>query len=189
MKIILNLAFIMLFTTGCEKVDNNLHQHKESVKEYESCCGTEPSVLESGKTYVYIPNVFTPNGDGKNDIFHPFVNNNITRIGYFEVFVETDTSTILLYQVTNVSIDEVKKKGWNGLDKEGKPHKGYFTYSIYFHTRDKGAFILKGAACAVLCGEDSAIFKNREGCFYPEQVDSDGVFNKSIKNSETDCFD
>lgn len=181
-SIFFKVVFVLFFSLGCNKDDN-----REPVKEYESCCGTEPSVLEIGKSYVYIPNVFTPNGDGKNDVFYPFVNDNINRIVYFEVFAETDTSKILLYQVTNVSLDEVKKKGWNGLDNDGKPHKGYFTYSIYFQSKDK-PFKIKGAACAVLCGEDSSIFKNKEGCFYPEQVDDNGVFMKSIQNSETDCF-
>jgi len=58
--------FIFLFSIslffGCkkEKLNNN---------PFEGCCGTEALVDSVGTAKFYVPNFFSPNNDGINDIF------------------------------------------------------------------------------------------------------------------------
>lgn len=59
---------------------------------------------------IYVPNAFTPNGDGRNDVFRPFMVG-ISRFSYFKVF---DRYGRLVFQT------EQDKKGWDG-SVNGKP--------------------------------------------------------------------
>ncbi len=60
---------------------------------------------------IAFPNVFTPNGDGKNDNFLPIVINDIGQID-LQVFNRWGT---LVFQSTDVN--EFATKGWDGRDK------------------------------------------------------------------------
>ena len=63
---------------------------------------------------IYVPNAFTPNNDGKNDVFRP-IPIGVKRIDYFKVFNRWGT---LVYSSTkNVSMQSI---GWDGRYK-GKP--------------------------------------------------------------------
>ncbi len=79
---------------------------------------------------IYVPNAFTPNGDGRNDVFR-FIPVGMTRIDYFRIFNRYGQ---LVYSSTDPA------KGWDGtingtrqpngtyiwmvsgLDYNGKPH-------------------------------------------------------------------
>ncbi|MEP6596836.1 MAG: PKD domain-containing protein [Ginsengibacter sp.] len=63
---------------------------------------------------IYVPNAFTPNGDGKNDVFKP-IPIGIKQINYFKVF---DRWGVLIYSsAKNISMQSI---GWDGTYK-GKP--------------------------------------------------------------------
>jgi len=67
---------------------------------------------------VFIPNTFTPNGDGKNDKFY-VSGKGITLITRFSVF---DRWGELIYNINNIPVNEIQY-GWDGTykGKEAKP--------------------------------------------------------------------
>ena len=72
-----------------------------------------------GPTF-YIPNAFTPNGDGMNDNFKPtYVG--IQRLDYFRVF---DRYGVLVFETNNMG------KAWDGMYKSMKQNAGNFVHIV-----------------------------------------------------------
>lgn len=161
--------------------------------EYESCCGTEPvefkPMVQGKARYVYIPNVFTPNTDGLNDLFRPVINEEIGHLEYILITrVGENHDDPTLYDSGFIGLDNLNTIGWNGLDKMGNPFRGLFEYAFYIVTKDGAAYIIKSTACAIQCGPDSAIFKDKTSCFYGSQANDSGIFESGKWHGESDCF-
>ncbi|WP_336517350.1 PKD domain-containing protein [Pollutibacter soli] len=74
---------------------------------------------------VFIPNTFTPNGDGANDIFYPR-GKGIRSVKYLRIFNRWGE---LVFENKDFNIDD-KKAGWDGVYKGQKLPSGVFVYSI-----------------------------------------------------------
>ena len=81
-----------------------------------------------GESIIYVPNTFTPNGDGVNDVFM-IRGLAATKIHYFRVF---DRWGKLVFESLNGNPNE-SKWGWDGTDQNGKkqsPAVYVYTYEI-----------------------------------------------------------
>jgi gliding motility-associated-like protein len=68
---------------------------------------------------IYVPNVFSPNGDGKNDLFQVYGNNIMTvDMKIFNRWGE------LVYETNN------QLAGWDGTYKGQMQNPGVFTYAL-----------------------------------------------------------
>lgn len=74
---------------------------------------------------VFIPNTFTPNGDGANDIFYPR-GKGIRSVKYLRIFNRWGE---LVFENKDFNIDD-KKAGWGGVYKGQRLPSGVFVYSI-----------------------------------------------------------
>ena len=59
---------------------------------------------------VFVPNAFSPDGDGINDLFIPSIVGNDERIHVFQVF---DRWGEMIYETNNM------QRGWDGRYREG----------------------------------------------------------------------
>lgn len=92
------------------------------------------------KRNVYIPNVFTPNGDGTNDFFRVFTGNGVRKINLLKIF---DRWGELVYSAENFLADD-NKTGWNG-EFRGKPmNNAVFAYIIEVEFVDDRVIPYKG---------------------------------------------
>lgn len=82
---------------------------------------------------LYLPNAFSPNGDGRNDRFRVLGE----HIGYFEIYIYNRWGN-LVYQSKDIS------QGWNGM--QGADICDIGTYFYYVKARCSGGadFMLKG---------------------------------------------
>jgi gliding motility-associated-like protein len=86
-----------------------------------------------GPTF-YIPNAFTPNGDGINDNFKPtYVG--IQRLEYFRIY---DRYGVLIYETSNMG------KAWDGFYKNTKQNTGNYVYVVKGIDKNGQEKILKG---------------------------------------------
>ena len=94
---------------------------------------------------VYIPNVFSPNFDGMNDVFMVFGSVAVAQVKEFQVF---DRWGNLVYETENVITDN-PDYGWDGTFK-GKPvNPGVYVYSIGIEFIDSRIIQYKGSVTVV----------------------------------------
>jgi hypothetical protein len=154
---------------------------------YEACCGAEP-VEFTDAGYFYVPNMFTPNDDGKNDVFQPVFDYGLVEyISAYTIYQDTTIEPGLGYYNALPFDPKSNPKWWDGTLPDGSKHIGPFEYTIEFTMKDGSFVVVDGRACLVQCGPDAGEFTNRDGCYFGTQV-TNGKFDKGVPNKEEDCF-
>ncbi len=78
------------------------------------------------KSSIYVPTVFSPNGDGVNDLLFPITDPSITRIQYFEIYSRWGE---LIYSVEDKEPNQ-DNIGWDGTMKNETLLPGVFVYRL-----------------------------------------------------------
>lgn len=95
---------------------------------------------------VNIPNAFTPNGDGRNDVFYVMGSQDIKIIRNFSVF---DRWGMIVFQEKNVPAND-PVFGWNGL-RNGKPLTAEsYVYIVVIEFKDGSEQVYKGSVVLIL---------------------------------------
>lgn len=193
----LNLFIILFYSVcniGCSQTDG-----LPDSKVYEPCCGVDKplSTIQNGFT-ASIPNVFTPNNDNKNDVFHPLLSDkSLAIIGFFI----TDMNDSIIYFTPQLDYEALTTSAWDGKKhrnefnfnvKEGEEYKGQFKYkyTVFFPANESepaATIDVEGTACVIRCGEEASVFNEKTGCFFTNQF-SDANFENSKKAEEDGCF-
>ena len=101
-------------------------------------CGTKSDTIHIFKECafdIYMPNAFTPNGDGLNDWFR-IPPQNYNRLISFTIYNRWGEK---IFATQNIS------KGWNGMNKEYPAATGTYVYIIVMKSLDnKNTFTKKG---------------------------------------------
>jgi hypothetical protein len=188
MKKHLSLIALALVLQGCpgqEKDDPQVALPKE----YESCCGVQPVDFKLSGGSIYVPNVFTPNGDGLNDLFYPFISQEIGEAQGFTIFDATGDTVI--FQRPTVAYDRLNEFAWNGKRTDGSTYRGKFKYGMRVVSKDLVMRFVEGEACSVLCEPGTKELKTKKSCFYPSQAGKNekaGKVDETLPNNETGCL-
>ncbi|MFN0173610.1 MAG: hypothetical protein ACKVU0_03090 [Saprospiraceae bacterium] len=167
---------------------------------YEGCCGTEatvdsfriafPTYDQNGNiidstsaAQIYIPNVFTPDGDGINDIFIVFGGPTVKQI--VSVLCSNENIDQFFHSVNIMPNDP--GHSWDGLKPDGTIYQGSFNYEVEVEFIDGQIKMYIGKACAYICSEEGFPTENLQDCFLPDQHNGNGGLDKSIPSSE-ECF-
>lgn len=154
-------------------------------KDYKDCfrCGCEDAGIPAGSLQadsllVFVPNVFTPNNDSRNDVFwlaynHDYVSEMKFRVtdlkGKDEFFITTDFLTY-----------------WDGKDKSGRElGERIFAWELQITT--KWGKSLNGKGKVYLHRGDCFTSRQGKGCKFADQI----VPNLGFVNptSEKECSD
>lgn len=77
---------------------------------------------------VYVPNVFSPNGDGINDRWYPHCGRAVTRLVRCTIY---DRWGREVYRTSDVAFSAIASQGWDGSSNRGKPAQtGVYTYIL-----------------------------------------------------------
>lgn len=88
---------------------------------------------------VYIPNVFSPNGDGNNDFFTVFANESVTNV---ELLI-ADRWGEIVFQEKNLIPGELRM-GWNGTVNDQALNPAVFVYMAKVTFIDGRTEVLSG---------------------------------------------
>lgn len=94
-------------------------------------------ICDKGK--VFIPNTFSPNGDGNNDVFYPR-GLGVKNIVYFRIYNRFGQ---LVYERTDFQLNEISA-GWDGTFKGKKVDPGVFVYVTSMICDNNEVFQLTG---------------------------------------------
>lgn len=98
------------------------------VQDQQNCTDTlQVPIQLQGNCNTLIPNAFSPNGDGMNDIFKPHTASNITNF-MLKVYNRWGE---LLFETTDFT------KGWDGIYKNNPAEIGVYAYICTFQTAEK----------------------------------------------------
>ena len=118
----------------------NVYTYTVTASTAAGCSGTASVTL---KVYrgpdIYLPTGFTPNGDGKNDKFHPFTVG-IKKISYFRVF---DRWGQMVFSGT--TLDE----GWDGKLAGREQPNGVYIWMVQGITGDNKVIAKKGTVMLI----------------------------------------
>ena len=112
-----------------------------TVEDTSGCTATDQIVVRLDKNRnVFIPNVFTPNGDGRNDEFYVYAGVGVERIKTFLVY---DRWGSKLFEVTNVQPNDASI-GWDGKFRGQDVQAGVYVFFIEIEFADGLVFPYKG---------------------------------------------
>ena len=107
----------------------------------EGCIATDSVFIEmTPSKRVYIPNAFSPNGDGINDDFELFNVGEVERVSYFKVF---NRQGVKLFDVEQVDTSDALRL-WNASVEKHKYNPGAYIYMIGLQFKDGTTQEFKG---------------------------------------------
>lgn len=138
----------------------------EDVSLIEECCKVSPIHENIGNAIVYLPNIFTPNGDGVNDFFY-VQGDSIDMVLNLEI---RDTKGDLVFNVKNVAAND-PAMAWDGI-VNGEYKKGLYNISVDVKSENGETDRFKGWVCNYPCTNFKADkTPDFAYCQYPSQWD------------------
>ncbi len=116
-------------------VDSNSCVNAEQVRVIVLCKGAE----------IFIPNTFSPNGDGRNDFFYPR-GRGIERIRTLRIFNRWGE---VVFENREFPVND-QLAGWDGKYKNGAPQAGVYVYQAELICENGEILTYKGNIALIL---------------------------------------
>ena len=153
-----------------------------------NCCTGTPFVAAVGAGNVFIPNAFTPDGDGINDFFQISADTGIMRIDTMEIYDQIGGG--MIFSSMNIT-DISPTTGWDGTITDTIVAAQY-TYHIILTSTDSVRRTFSGIFCSIPCDNivEGTAPLNLGNCIFSTQLDIDTwMFDSSTPSQEDlDCF-
>jgi gliding motility-associated-like protein len=121
-------------------LDDKLYKLK--VTDVNGCTGVAELLVELERNRnVYIPNVFSPNGDDKNDYFGTFAGVGVKNINFMRIY---DRWGELLFQTQNLIPSGDPSAGWDGTFKGKAVQTGVYVYIAEVLFEDGAVLLYRG---------------------------------------------
>jgi len=107
------------------------HTIRVVVVDHNGCTSADELLITFDvSTQIYVPNAFSPNGDGVNDQFSVFSKNGVAIIDRMAIY---DRWGELIYEQFNLTTDGSETRFWDGTFKGKKLMPGVYAYIIEYH--------------------------------------------------------
>lgn len=116
--------------------------YKLKVIDVNGCIGEGEIAVELERNRnVYIPNIFSPNGDDKNDYFGVFSGVGVKHINYVRIF---DRWGELLFQAQDLAPSSDPSQGWDGTFNKKPVPSGVYVYIAEIEFEDGTKLLYRG---------------------------------------------
>lgn len=182
--------FAILFTLSfsysacCE--DDEQPNDEEVETPYGGCCANSPETYNLDGVDFYIPNSFTPDANGFNDLFLMY-SSSYPADFKFQEFILSKSDGETLFQILSFVPGDLSY-GWDGKDAGGNDHIGYFQYKLTIEDTLGNIQIFTGSACALNCADAPLSVSNPDQCTFGLGHDGEGGFDPNLDSGENDCF-
>jgi len=113
------------------------------VTDINGCTGSdEVKVTVNSRRNVYIPNVFSPNGDAYNERFKVLTGNGVSRVNYFRIF---DRWGEQVYNEENLEPNPTGVGDWDGTFRGSKLMPGVYVYLVEIEFIDNRKIVYRGS--------------------------------------------
>ncbi len=111
------------------------------------CVGSDNIIVEvDSDRNVYIPNVFTPDNDGVNDFFSPYIGPGVSNVKSMRIY---DRWGELLYEQLDFLPFNDFDFGWNGTFRNKRVQTGVYVYLIEVEFLDGISLLYRGDVLAI----------------------------------------
>jgi hypothetical protein len=175
-KMLITLMLLAVMLLSCNK-------DRDSV--LKGCCGNEAIDVSFGNGHLYMPNIFTPNGDGINDGLY-LQGDSIKQLIMIEITSQSGDSIVQFTELPAGNFLTI----WDGTI-DGVVRKGLYSIFVTAEAEDGTTISLQGKVCNYPCDNieiDETI--SPSGCQFGDQVGQHFSFDPMIPTSENlqDCF-
>jgi len=120
---------------------NNLAEgtYEIQIMDENGCSISTAVFIDAEPCPVYVPNIFSPNNDGNNDVFRIYPHPNFT--GSFQTFRVYDRWGSLLYEAQNFTPEDM---GWDGTHKGQELGIGVYLYYVQYIDENGELQLLQG---------------------------------------------
>jgi gliding motility-associated-like protein len=116
--------------------------YKLTITDVNGCSTSESVFVELDRNRnIFIPNVFSPNGDDKNDYFGVFSGAGVKKINYVRVF---DRWGEMMFSKTNIVPGTDISQGWDGTFRGRVVDNGVYVYLVEVEFEDGQKLLYRG---------------------------------------------
>jgi hypothetical protein len=166
MKNFILLLILIQITSCCKKKTSEESSFFPAQDSYSNacCCNT---LFDAGIGKVFVPSMFTPNSDGKNENFRIYANPNIKYVVNVHLSNNSNTINIMLDTVWGGTIN----KNWNGKMTNGNVYNGSFKcdYTV-IDNNNTSVNLTANSASYTLSKKASEYIPNHLNCKFEDQL-------------------
>jgi gliding motility-associated-like protein len=145
-----------------------------------ACSGT--GIFSLGTASIFIPTLFSPNGDGVNDVLAIFGN---ADTKYVTNLVISDRNNNVITTLDTVWGATISNKSWDGMIAGGK-YSGLFNITCKLTNKNNISSSVTATSCVYTCDGNAVPITNKANCKMPDMFNPiTGV--PSLKTKES-CF-
>jgi gliding motility-associated-like protein len=121
---------------------SNSTNYRFQVTDTNGCTATASIRIQVNKRrYVFIPDAFTPNGDGLNDIFAIYTGKGVEEIQFLRVYNRWGS---LMYQQDSIAPEDSAMTGWDGQFNGEPMDMGVYIYTASIRFLDGTVLLYRG---------------------------------------------
>lgn len=182
--VILLLSVMLIGACKKDKIDPSDPLPPTPEELFYTHCGKVPPLFGCiNGASIFMPNAFSPNTDGINDVFYAYTWYGIKELVSFKIYT---AEGYLVFEKSNIILDNVNNisNGWDGKHPDGSIQNGIYNYTISFATTYGEVADFEGTVCCRASLPLSCV-EHEKYIAWGTQHNGTGEFTSALPSYET----